>query len=75
MLATHANEIYTLFLIEDLEATLCRWTISRYLPKIEKTLTQIMRIYNQDKRMEFSIEKYAILIMKYWKRETAEGII
>ena len=31
-----------------------------------------MRIYNQDTGMEFGIEKYAILIMKSGKGETAK---
>ena len=29
-----------------------------------ETLIQTIRIYSQDRRMEFSIEKYAMLIMK-----------
>ena len=33
-----------------------------------------MKIYSQDMRMEFSMEKCAMLIMKRGKREITEGI-
>ena len=36
------------------------------------TQIQTIRIYSQDIGMEFSIEKYAMLIMKSGKRKTAE---
>ena len=42
--------------------------------KEQEILIQPIRIYNQDRGMEFGIEKYAMLIMKSGKRETAEGI-
>ncbi len=34
----------------------------------------MQRIYSQDVRMGFGIEKYSMLIMKDGKRESAEGI-
>ena len=35
-------------------------------------LIQTIRIYNQKIGMEFGIEKYSMLIMKSWKKETTE---
>ena len=46
---------------------------SRYLKKNEKeleTLIQTIRIYNQDKGMEFSIQKGVMMIRKLGERKT-----
>ena len=53
------------------------WMIPIYFPphsykKELETMTQKIRIYSQDMRMEIGIEKYAMLIMKKKKRETME---
>ena len=32
-----------------------------------ENLIQAVRIYNKDIRMQFSLEKYAMLLMKSWK--------
>ena len=37
-------------------------------------LIQIIRIYSQDMRMEFGLEKCSMLIMKSGKSEITEGI-
>ena len=39
-----------------------------------ETLILAVRIYSQDIRMEFSIEKYAMLIMKSRKRHFMNGM-
>ena len=39
-----------------------------------ETVIQIIRIYCKDFGMEFGIGKGAVLIMKNWKRETADRI-
>ena len=39
-----------------------------------ETLTQAVRIYNQDIGMEFGIDKCAMLIMRGGKRQMTEGI-
>ena len=39
-----------------------------------KTLMQVVRIYSDDMRMEFSVEKCTMLIMKCGKRQKTEGI-
>ena len=39
-----------------------------------ETLIQAMRIYSQDIGMEFSIEKYAMLMMRNGKRHMTERI-
>ena len=39
-----------------------------------ETLVQAFRIYSQDIGMEFSIEKFAMLVMKSYKRHPADGI-
>ena len=41
---------------------------------VRESETQIIRIYSQDIRMEFGIEKYVILIMKNGKRLITEEI-
>ena len=46
---------------------------ARNLKKLEN-LTQAVRIYRQDIRMGFGIEKCAMLIMKSEKRQMIEGI-
>ena len=53
------------------------WTTSSCLQKNEKELKiliQTIRIYSQDIRMEFGIEKYVILIMRSGKRQITQGI-
>ena len=39
-----------------------------------ETLIHRVRIYSDDITMEFGIEKYAVLIMKSWKRQMTKGI-
>ena len=39
-----------------------------------ETLIQAVRIYSDNIRMEFAIEKYALLITKSGKRQLSEGI-
>ena len=48
----------------------------RYLFKMKKKSksNKTIRIYSQDIRMEFEIERCAMLIMKKCKREMTEGI-
>ena len=40
----------------------------------QQILIQTIRIYSQDIRMEFGIEKYAMIVIKSEKRETVEGL-
>ena len=49
---------------------------SNYLQKGKElgTLIHIVRIYSQDKGMEFGIEKCALLVMKSGKRHLTDGI-
>ena len=39
-----------------------------------ETLIRTVRIYNQDLRMEFGIEKYAMLVMKSGQQLLTDGI-
>ena len=39
-----------------------------------ETLIKTMRIYNQDIRIEFSSEKYTMLVMKSSEQQKTEGI-
>ena len=39
-----------------------------------ETLTHTVRIYNQDIRMEFGLEKWPMVVMKSGKRHTTDGI-
>ena len=58
---------------EPLASTLIARPIKGFAKKEElETQIQTIRIYNQDIRMEFSMEKYAILIMKSGKKESIE---
>ena len=52
--------------------TLCTPIISNCLQKMKKYLNTLFS--SQDIAMEFSIEKYAILIIKRGKKEITEGI-
>ena len=42
--------------------------------KLLETLIQTLRMYNQDIKMEFGIEKCAMLIIRSGKRHIMEGI-
>ena len=51
--------------------------IKVFAKKTEKeveTVIQTIRIYKQDRGMEYGIEKYAMLIIKSGKSEIAEGL-
>ena len=41
---------------------------------VTQTIVQTIRIYRQDIRMEFGIEKYAILVIKRGERKLMNGI-
>ena len=38
------------------------------------SLVQTVRIFNQDIRMEFGLQKYAVVTMKRGKMENCEGV-
>ena len=54
---------------------ICTWMISNYMQKIKKNWkTSYMPLKYKDKRMEFGIEKCAMLVMKSGKRHMTDGM-